>query len=330
MKKLTSKIHYNNKIKLEKVLDKFKSSMFFIVTDDNLLNIYNDYLKDTFSNYNYQIITVLEKEKSKTLEEYQNLTNELLLKGITRKDIIVAFGGGSIGDLAGFVSATILRGVKFINIPTTLLAMVDSCIGGKVGINTKYGKNLIGAFKESNVVFINTNLLKTLPKSELINGYAEIVKTSFILDRKMFNYIDEEQYLEKLIKRAQKLKQSVVKKDFFEKGKRMILNFGHTFGHAIEKKSNYEISHGIAVFQGMEIALRIGIALSVTEESDLDLLYYFFDKYEIGPFKGDLLELTNLIKFDKKIVNDYVNFVLIKKNAVIYEIKVDFLYELLR
>ena len=164
-------IYYNTKI--ESLLKAYPNSKFFLITDDNLLSLYQNFLTTTFANVDLSITTIPEGEKAKTIKEYQRVVELLIKAEIRRNDVIVAFGGGVVGDLAGFVAATILRGVTFINIPTTLLAMVDSALGGKVGINSEAGKNLIGAFKNADKIIVNEQFLKTLPQQELINGYGK-------------------------------------------------------------------------------------------------------------------------------------------------------------
>lgn len=328
MKSLNGKIIYelNN---FKNLLKKHQNSKFFIITDQNIINLQGSFLEDVFMEVDKEIIIVPEGEKAKTINEYEKVINKILELGVSRNDFIVAYGGGSVGDLAGFVAATILRGINYLNIPTTLLAMIDSSIGGKTGINTTKGKNLIGAFKTS-TIFIHLPLLKTLPEKELINGYGEIVKTAFIKDRKLFKLLKQNNLTIELIKRVQKIKINIVKKDYYELDLRKILNFGHTFGHAIEKVSSYEIPHGVAVFQGMEIALKLGVELNISKGEDLEILKYFLNLYNLKPYQDDYEKLIKEIKYDKKESDGFVDFIFIKKQALIYRIKVDFLYELLR
>ncbi len=328
MKKNFKKIIYDVE-KFKSLLKKYQNSKFFVITDQNIFNKQGSFIEEIFKGYKIEFILVIEGERVKNLNEFDKAINKIIEIGVSRTDFIVAFGGGSIGDLAGFIAATILRGINYINIPTTLLSMVDSSIGGKTGINTDKGKNLIGAFKNG-FVLIHLPLLKTLPDKELVNGYGEIVKTAFIRDRKIFKLLKENKLSEELVKRTQKVKLKVIKRDYYEKDLRKILNFGHTFGHAIEKFSNYEVSHGEAIFQGMEIAFKIGIELNISKESDLKILQDLFNTYNLKSYKGNASDLIKEIKYDKKENHGFVDFIFIKKRAVIYNIKVDFLYELLR
>ncbi len=328
MKIIKNKIIFEiDKFKIK--LKEFEKSKFFIITDETIYKKQGLFLEELFGGLKKEIIIVSENEQAKTLYEYEKVTSEIINLNISKNDVIVSFGGGSVGDLAGFVAGTILRGVNYLNIPTTLLAMVDSSIGGKVGINTKEGKNLLGVFK-AGLVLIHLPLLNTLDEKELINGYSEIVKSAFISDRKIFDLMRDNNISEELIRKTQKVKLKITKKDYYEHNLRKILNFGHTFGHAIEKESNYKVPHGIAVFQGMEIAFKIGIELNVSKEADLKMLYNFFDRFSIKPYQGNLSRLVEDIKFDKKVTNGFIDFILIDKKAVIYSLKVDFLYELLR
>ena len=320
-------IYYNTKI--ESLLKAYPNSKFFLITDDNLFSLYQNFLTTTSANVDLSITTIPEGEKAKTIKEYQRVVELLIKAEIRRNDVIVAFGGGVVGDLAGFVAATILRGVTFINIPTTLLAMVDSALGGKVGINSEAGKNLIGAFKNADKIIVNEQFLKTLPQQELINGYGEIVKAAFISDRTIFSLLTDDQPSLKLIKKVQKVKLALVKSDYFDKNKRQYLNFGHSFAHAIEKESNYQVPHGYAVFQGMEIALKIGMVLKITTPSDLRLLEKYFSLYQIKPYQKPYFKLLKYLKNDKKNTQELTTLILIKERALIKTMKEVELDELL-
>lgn len=205
-------------------------------------------------------------ERSKNLREAEKLYDALLAAEVDRSSVIIALGGGVVGDLSGFVAATLLRGVAFVQVPTTLLAMIDSSVGGKTGVNVKRGKNLVGAFHQPRLVWIDAATLKTLPRRELLAGLAEGVKHAAIRDAKLFAWLERE--LERLIAlepeivlpflaRNCAIKAEIVSRDEREAGERMLLNFGHTLGHAVEKLSRYKgVLHGEAVAMGMSFAAR--------------------------------------------------------------------------
>lgn len=297
--------------------------MFFIV-DENVFNLYEDYLKERFKNFTYHLIVVEAGEKSKSFITYKRIINELFQKEMKKTDLIIAFGGGVIGDLAGFIAGTIFRGVKFVNIPTTLLAMSDSSIGGKVGIDSKYGKNLIGVYKQPLFVIIDTFYLKTLQKQEYNNGMAEIIKAGLIKSKELIDYLLEKEIDDlKMILMALKVKKEIVEIDPYEENIRMLLNFGHTFGHAIEQYHNYEINHGYCVALGMDLAIRYGIQVKRTDKDILIVLKELYQKYNLKMFDGDSNVYLNNIKYDKKHKNKHLHFVILTKvgEAKIIKIK---------
>lgn len=248
-----------------------------------------------------------------------------------KTDVIIAFGGGVIGDLAGFVAATIFRGVKFVSIPTTLLAMSDSSIGGKTGIDSIYGKNLIGAFKEPEFVLIDTNYLKTLPIIEYTNGMAEIIKAGLIKDLKLIQYLLNNKVDElTMIFHAINVKKEIVEADPYEENIRMLLNFGHTFGHAIEQYHNYEIKHGFCVAEGMDLAVRYGIKIGKTPEDVKEVLEKLYEKYGLKMFNKNSNVYLKNIKYDKKNQNENLNFIVLTKvgEAKIIKIKEEDLNDL--
>ena len=228
------------------------------LTNKNIVILYDKALKDRLNILELSLSKVASKiasieissgEKSKSLNNYIKLCEQVIKTGISRDTIIVAFGGGVIGDLVGFVSSTLLRGLNFIQIPSTLLSQVDSSIGGKTGVNSLYGKNLIGTFYQPQIVLIDTNFLKSLKKKEFLCGYAEILKHAIIHDQKFFNWLEKntekiinfenQSVVIKAISWSCKIKKYFVDKDPNEKKIRKILNFGHTIAHAIEADSNY-------------------------------------------------------------------------------------------
>lgn len=198
-------------------------------------------------------------EATKSIEYYVNLLNILAAKRLTRSDAVIALGGGVIGDLAGFAAATYLRGIPVVQIPTTLLAMVDSSVGGKTAIDLPAGKNLVGAFHQPSLVLCDPDVLSTLPEDVFRDGCAEVVKTAVLFDRELFDHLRERGTAfdrEKVISRCVALKRDVVCRDEFDTGERQLLNLGHTVGHAIERCSGYSVSHGRAVAVGAAIMAR--------------------------------------------------------------------------
>ncbi len=248
------------------------SSKAVIVTNKTINELHGETVKKSLLNEEFEL-TVLEipdTEKSKSLEMASMIYEELLQHRIERFTPIIALGGGVVGDLAGFVAATYLRGLPLIHLPTTLLAQVDSCIGGKTGVNYTHAKNIIGAFKDPELVLIDTEVLSTLPEEEMKNGVAEIIKYAMIRDASLFETLEESREnlllsppLEDIIEKCCRIKIGVVEKDKREIGVRKILNYGHTVGHALEAVTNFTLSHGGAVAIGMCAAARIAEKMGI-------------------------------------------------------------------
>ncbi len=278
-------------------------------------------------------------EKENNFKNYKKILERALKLQLTRKDTIIAIGGGVVGDLAGFAASTYMRGINFIQVPTTLLACVDSSVGGKTGIDTSFGKNLVGAFYQPDVVFINTNFLKTLDDRQFKTGMGEVVKYAFIEkscccneELNLTNFLSENTEkiikrdlctLEKLIEICVKLKISVVEKDEKESGLRKILNFGHTYGHAVEKITNYKkFTHGEAIVKGMEFAFKLA-----EKKNIIDKNYKFFadDVIKKFGFKAipdyPLEKMINLMKMDKKAEFEYITFILPTDYSTVEEYK---------
>ncbi|MFW5780816.1 MAG: 3-dehydroquinate synthase, partial [Bacillota bacterium] len=229
-----------------------------IVTDEKVGGLYLSLVKNSLEKQDKEVYcyTIKEGEQSKCLQTVADIYTFLCEKNFSRSDLIIALGGGVVGDTAGFVAATFLRGIPIIQIPTTLLAMIDSSIGGKTGVNLDSGKNLVGSFYQPARVLVDIEVLKTLDENEWQNGIGEMIKYGAIKDSLLFNHLmkgDLKNDIDKLILRCLKIKKYVVEKDTLDKGLRQILNFGHTLGHGIEKHSNYQISHGKAVGIGMAL-----------------------------------------------------------------------------
>jgi 3-dehydroquinate synthase len=255
----------------------------FIITDATVARLYGGRFRSALANHGADVVMldVPPGEKSKTAATAYALQGRLLSAGITRESLIVALGGGVVGDLAGYVAATILRGVRFVQVPTTLLAQSDSSIGGKVGVDHPAGKNLIGAFHQPSAVYIDPRTLRSLPVNEFRNGLAEVVKIAAALDAGFFAMIernahslrrDHELILTKIIAKAVGLKASVVARDERDAGIRSALNLGHTVGHALEASTRFRLRHGFAVSIGMAVESRLACAMGMLPERDAQRL----------------------------------------------------------
>ena len=269
-------------------------------------------------------------EKNKNIHSINKILNLLQKNNFNRSDCLMTIGGGIIGDTGGFAASLFKRGLKFINIPTTLLAQVDSSIGGKTGVNTNYGKNLIGSFYQPNLVLIDTIFLKTLPKREIICGYAEILKHSLISNKKFFFYLNKNiknilklksPFIEKAIFESCKIKKSIVQKDEKENNLRKVLNFGHTFAHAYEASMTYskKLNHGEAVILGIYSSLKFSLENNFMNLSDFNLILNHFNKaklsYNINKYfsKKDTKKIIYFMQNDKKNNSEKINLVLLKR-----------------
>ena len=270
-------------------------------------------------------------EKIKSAKTLNHLYGQVLQRGIDRRTPVIAVGGGVIGDLAGYAAATLLRGLPLVHVPTSLIAQVDSAIGGKTGINHELGKNLIGAFYQPKVVVVSTDVLQTLPLLEWESGLAEVVKHSLIRDEALMRFLQERwpriQYrdhatIAELIPWAASIKAEVVSADMHEAGLREILNFGHTFGHAIERVAGYgTFTHGEAVALGMRAALALSKRLHPTartlDEAD-SLVRMIPVRKSLHVVKGGIRTLMDAMKYDKKVNRGAVRVVLLRKVGSAY------------
>ena len=268
-------------------------------------------------------------EKNKNQKSIDNVLSILLSKNFNRNDCIISVGGGITGDVSGFVASIFKRGLKFVNIPTTLLSQVDSSIGGKTGINSKYGKNLIGAFYQPSLVISDINFLKSLPKREIICGYGEILKHALIVDRKFFNFLNingpkiinlESPLIEKTIFKSCSIKKKVVEADEKEMGIRKILNFGHTFAHAYEATLGYskKLNHGEAVILGIKTAAKFSLINKILNIKEFKLIENHLNKLKLPRnitkyfSTKDLNKILSFMKKDKKNITNKLNLVLLK------------------
>ncbi|TAH64111.1 MAG: 3-dehydroquinate synthase [Gottschalkiaceae bacterium] len=303
----------------------YKNKKIAIITDHNIKGIYGDRIIESLSAYGFQIhtISVNPGEGSKSIQVLSHVYNQLLDIGINRKDLIVAFGGGVVGDLAGFAASTFLRGIRYIQVPTSLLAQIDSSVGGKVGINLPRGKNLVGNFYHPESVFIDPDLLNTLPNRYLYDGMAEVIKYACIRDKTMYEKLLSIESKEKLYENIEEIiysccsiKKEIVEKDERESGERMLLNFGHTIGHAIEKVFNYEtFTHGEAVAIGMYCITRQSEEMGITKKGTSSLIKRILVQYNL-PFEIGEIDNSRLLEsiaLDKKGEEDILNIVLLKE-----------------
>jgi len=269
-------------------------------------------------------------EKNKNIHHIGKVLQILLSKNFSRQDCLITIGGGITGDVGGFAASLYKRGLNFVNIPTTLLSQVDSSIGGKTGVNTKEGKNLIGSFYQPKIVISDIDFLKSLPKREIICGYGEILKHSLILNRKFFDYLEtnfskilslKSPFIVKAIYESCKIKKSVVQKDEKEKGIRKILNFGHTFAHAFEATFGYskKLNHGEAVILGIVVALKFSLNKKLISFKDQNkILKHIIDAKLPSNIKDyfskkDLNKILKFMSIDKKNVSQNINLILLKK-----------------
>ncbi len=291
-----------------------------IVTDSNVAPLYASRVYDAVkvAGLNVYTITLPAGEEHKTLDTVSEIYAFLAENGFTRSDILVALGGGVVGDISGFTAATYLRGIRSIQIPTTLLAQVDSSVGGKCGVDLPQGKNLVGSFNQPNRVLIDTDVLKTLPRDIFRDGMAEVLKYGCIFDEKLFSDIlklSPGHISDAIVERCVELKRDVVERDEHDKGDRMLLNFGHTIGHAIEKLGNFtRFSHGSAVAIGMAAAAKIGEVSNFTSPGTyaqiISALSHLGLTAEL-PYHPD--ELVSSMAMDKKNLDGNLNFILLSK-----------------
>ncbi len=298
-----------------------------IVTDSNVAPLYLEEIKTLISGSCTQVETFMFQagEQNKTLDTIRELYKVLIEAGFDRKDYLLALGGGVVGDMTGYAAATYLRGIRFIQVPTTLLAQVDSSIGGKTGVDFDQYKNMVGAFHQPSLVYINCGVLKSLPEEQFSNGMAEVLKHGLILDADYYEWLIEHMgdiddrdmaVLTAMVSRSCELKQYVVEKDPNEtKGDRALLNFGHTLGHAIEKLKNFEMLHGECVSLGCAAAAYISWQRGLLDEDE----FYEIRDMNVGfglPISYDSISAEDIVaasKKDKKMDAGKIRFILLKK-----------------
>jgi len=304
-----------------------KAARYVIVTDSNVNPLCGQNLQGAMTDAGLKA-TVLEipaGETSKTMSTVMELAGKLLDLGADRVTLLIALGGGVVGDLTGFIASVYMRSVPYIQIPTTLVGQVDSAIGGKTAVDLPQGKNLLGTFYQPRAVFVDLDYLKTLPPKEYQNGLAEIIKYGMIEDDKLFRFLEENMeevknrddgHLLKIVETCCRIKKSIVEIDEREQGLRRILNFGHTLGHALEAVSDYTLSHGEGVALGMIVAARLSAKMHYLPEEDLARLEKVIAAAGLPTRIGAGLASQTVIdrvKMDKKKKDDVVHFVLVKK-----------------
>lgn len=310
----------------------YSGDQLFVMIDEKVNDLYRNRIEkmchSVFEDIHFLIVP--EGESSKSVSQWNDSVNLLLKKGLERNIPLLAVGGGVTGDLGGFVAASVLRGIPLIHMPTSLLAMVDSSIGGKTGINHQTGKNLIGSFYQPDVVFTDITFLETLEQSEWITGMAEILKYAAISNPDMFNELQimvseplepNDRWL-KVIRQSARIKTDIVQQDALEAGKRAYLNFGHTFGHALENVMGYgKISHGEAVFVGMIAATYFSAQLGHPVDDTRFEPFISLYNGQMSSLPTEIDPLIKAMKTDKKVKNNIIRLVLLNKwgSPYIYE-----------
>ena len=307
-----------------------------IISDVNVAALFSDHVKKSLASAGFApvLITIPAGEKSKTLKQAGAICDQMIVAGLDRQSFVVGLGGGMIGDISGFVAAIYHRGIPHVQIPTTLLAMVDSSIGGKTGVDTRDGKNLIGTFHQPSLVIDDLDVLKTLPRRQFNQGFAEIIKHAIIADAKMFEQLkvahasglrraSGTHALQSLIKRNIEIKSRIVAKDERDQtGQRALLNFGHTVGHAIERAGNYrKFLHGEAVSLGIVAACAISVKKAGLPPDQgaaiVDLLRRFGLPTRL-PHKFPRKKILDALKFDKKFEGGKVRFIVTPRIGAAY------------
>lgn len=332
-------VHYNEKpiydIAIEKDFSKLAMKVselgisgrkLCIVTDSNVGELYADEVKNELEKTGNAVFVYTFKagEASKNLNTVEDVYEYLIINKFDRKDMIVALGGGVVGDLAGFTAATYLRGIDFIQVPTSLLAQVDSSIGGKTGVDFRAYKNMVGAFHQPRLVYMNLSVLGSLSERLFNSGFGEIIKHGFIRDKEYYTWLKENiqhikshdyDALENMIAISCNIKRRVVELDPTEKGDRALLNFGHTLGHAIEKLKNFELYHGECVVLGMVAALEISRTRQLISDAEYEDAINTFKAYNF-PVTADGISVEDVIKVsknDKKMDAGKIKFILLDR-----------------
>lgn len=310
-----------------------------LLSNEDIGNIYFKRVLQELKDERVRVFTIPEGESFKNLETLSSIYDYMAKENFSRKSLIISLGGGVVCDIGGFVGATYMRGIDFIQIPTSLLAQVDASIGGKTGVDTQYGKNLIGAFKQPKAVFIDVSFLSTLPKEQFSSGMAEVIKHSLIIENKeYFEFLKEKREeiisldsksLIEMIAKSCDIKREIVERDEFEKGDRALLNLGHTYGHSIEKLFNFKgMTHGEGVAKGIIFELELSKILNEIDEDRIEEIKDIFKSYGLDPNPIYYPEevILEIMKKDKKNSFDKINFILFSKEMKVYRDSVEIKY----
>lgn len=314
----------------------FNGSKIMVVTDETVHGYYGETVLNQLKavGYDVQCIVLPPGEQTKTFSSMPDIYSQLIESGLTRSDLIIALGGGVVGDITGFAAATYLRGISFVQIPTTLLAQVDSSVGGKVGVDLPEGKNLVGAFYHPALVMIDPLVLATLTDESFADGMAEVIKYGCIKDQSFFTHLAEcssrsevMEQIEWVIETCCTIKKEVVQADEKDTSERMLLNFGHTLGHAIEAYYNYEMySHGQGVAIGMVELSKIAEEKSLTKSGTTEKIISILEKYHLPTQlvePKDYTEILSYIKKDKKNFEGSLNVIILDKIGKAQKYKID-------
>ena len=289
-----------------------------IVTNPTVSNLHLDYLLTKIDAKELNVVTVPDGEQFKTLKTIEDILEHCFEQKLNRSSLLIAFGGGVIGDMTGFAASIYQRGIDFIQVPTTLLSQVDASVGGKTGINNKYGKNLVGAFHQPQAVLIDPHFLTTLPKREFGAGVAEIIKMAVCFDKEFFQWIEQndltdDKNIKIAIAKSVQTKAWVVSQDEKEKGLRAALNYGHTFGHVIENETKYErYLHGEAVGIGICMANNLSVKLGLMSEGEANRVKLQLQRYNI-PVTYTIKDVEDFYEhffLDKKSLDNKIKFIL--------------------
>lgn len=295
-----------------------KGRMITLISDSNVYKIYGDDVKTDLEKCGYEVYTYIfpAGESSKTTSTVVDMVEFMAEKGLTREDGVVALGGGVVGDMAGFAAAVYLRGIKFVQVPTTLLAQVDSSVGGKTAVDLPQGKNLCGAFHQPSLVIIDPNVLDTLSEHYFADGMGEVIKYGCIKSETLFKRLEKENakdFIDDMIFECVDIKRAVVENDEKEHGERALLNFGHTCGHAIEKLWNFEtVSHGEAVGIGMVMISQVGENMGITAKGTTERIASLLEKYGLKTVDTHTdAEIVSAMNADKKRTGTGIKFVML-------------------
>lgn len=303
------------------------ASKFVIITDDTIAPLYGEPLYQSLSSSGLEVylFSIPSGEQHKTRQTKDLLENRLFEKRLGRDTCVLALGGGVVTDIAGFLAATYCRGLPFVMMPTSLLGMVDASIGGKTGINVPYGKNLLGCIYQPKKVVIDPSTLKSLPRKEISNGMVEMIKHGLIADRELFEYLEKHsskllnlnsKRIEESIYKSCRIKKGIVEEDEKENGKRRLLNFGHTIGHALEALSNYSLSHGEAVAIGILVESYLSMELGYLNQNSFERIKQIFIQYGLPlelPSRYSVENILNTLSLDKKSLKGKPRFVIINE-----------------